>query len=441
MLRILIILTFVLSLFTFVSANAETELWGDFSGKTIRVKLIGGGQYENLYNEIIPWWESKTGAKVEILAQKNHFDLDKDFKKDIASGNIDYCVASNHTSFASQYGNIHADLNDLLPQSVLADYTPLILEHSTVSGRLVQLPRHSDVSNMYYIKSLYENDENKSKFKAEYGYDLNPPDTWDQVTDQAIFFSNPPDFYGTQYVGKEEAIAGRFYELVIANGGQLFDDDYRPIFNDASGIESLEWFITLYNAKAVPEGVLNYLWDSTGLGFASGTIALNLDWAGWAGFFNDPANSKVAGDIGVVRAPMGSGGKRTGWSGSHSFSVTEACPDKEMAASFVWALTSEKAQMIEARGGLSPTRPAVWDMIIEEKKSEGDDFMLMIFSTFKTSLAEDAFTPPLIPEWIEFTNVLYPELQAAILGDKTPQQALDDAAAKASEIMQDAGYH
>ena len=187
--------------------------------------------------------------------------------------------------------------------------------------------------------------------------------------------------------------------------------------------------------------MLNYLWDSTGLGFASGTIALNLDWAGWAGFFNDPANSKIAGDVGVVRAPLGSGGKRTGWSGSHSFSVTETCPDKEMAASFVWALTSEKAQMIEARGGLSPTRPAVWDMIIEEKKAEGDDFMLMIFSTFKTSLAEDAFTPPLIPEWIEFTNVLYPELQAAILGDKTPQKALDDAAAKADEIMQDAGYH
>ena len=52
----------------------------------------------------------------------------------------------------------------------------------------------------------------------------------------------------------------------------------------------------------------------------------------------------------------------------------------------------------------------------------------------------DAFTPPLIPEWIEFTNVLYPELQAAILGDKTPAQALETASKKATEIMEDAGY-
>ena len=100
---------------------------------------------------------------------------------------------------------------------------------------------------------MYEDADNKANFKAKYGYDLTPPDTWDKVKDQSIFFSNPPDFYGTQYVGKEEAIAGRFYELVVANGGALFDEDYRPIFNSDAGVESLEWFIDLYNAKAVPE--------------------------------------------------------------------------------------------------------------------------------------------------------------------------------------------
>ena len=440
MLRLFLSLILAVSFFGSFSAKAETELWGDFSGVTLRVKLIGGGQYEGLYNEVIPWWEENTGGKIEIVTQKNHFELDKEIKKDIASGNLDFCVASNHTSFASQYGNIYTDLNSIMPASVLADYTPLILEHSTVDGRLVQMPRHSDVSNLYYQKSLYEDADNKANFKAKYGYDLTPPETWDQVKDQAIFFSNPPDFYGTQYVGKEEAIAGRFYELVIANGGALFDEDYRPIFNSPAGVEALQWFIDLYNAKAVPDGVLNYLWDDTGLGFASGTIAMNLDWAGWAGFFNDPENSKVAGDIGLVRAPMGSGGLRTGWSGSHSFSMTESCPDKEAAASFLWALTSNKAQMIEARGGLSPTRPAIWDAIIAEKKAEGDEFMLMVFETFKMSLAEDAFTPPLIPEWIEFTNALYPELQAAILGDKSPEDALATASKKATEIMEDAGY-
>jgi multiple sugar transport system substrate-binding protein len=67
--------------------------------------------------------------------------------------------------------------------------------------------------------------------------------------------------------------------------------------------------------------------------------------------------------------------------------------------------------------------------------------MVEVFSTFRTSMAEDAFTPPLVPEWIEVSNVLWPELQAAIVGDKTPQEALDAAAAEADEIMMDAGYY
>jgi multiple sugar transport system substrate-binding protein len=55
-------------------------------------------------------------------------------------------------------------------------------------------------------------------------------------------------------------------------------------------------------------------------------------------------------------------------------------------------------------------------------------------------MAEDAFTPPLITPWIEVSNEIWPELQAAILGEKTPQEALDDAADAARLIMEDAGY-
>jgi multiple sugar transport system substrate-binding protein len=413
--------------------------YGNFEGYTLRVKLIGGAQYEPLYATIADW-EAATGAKVEILSRKNHFELDREIKQDIAAGTLDWCVGSNHTSFAPQYGTIYADLNELIDAETLAGFVPLVLEHSTVDGRLVQLPRHSDVSNLYYIKSLYENAENQANFKAEYGYDLAPPETWAQVADQAKFFANPPDFYGTQYVGKDEAITGRFYEMLVAEGGQLFTEDWEPAFNSEAGVRALNWFVDLYNANAVPKGVPNYLWDDTGLGFASGTVALNLDWAGWSAFFNDPANSKIAGDVGLVRAPMGSAGKRTGWSGSHSFSITETCDNKEAAASFVTFLTDHDRQMIEARMGLLPTRTQVWEDAKGEFQANGNEFLVTVFDTYAASMSEDAFTPPLIPEWIEVSNVLWPRLQAAIVGDMTAQEALDEAAAEALIIMEDAGY-
>ena len=186
----------------------------------------------------------------------------------------------------------------------------------------------------------------------------------------------------------------------------------------------------------VPAGTTNYLWDDLGAGFASGTVALDLDWPGWATYFNDPKSSKVAGNVGVVVQPVGSSGKHTGWSGHHGFSVTEACKNKDAAASLVWFLTNDDSQKLEAANGTLPTRKAVWEWDIQQAAS--DPYKKEVLSTFQESM-KYAFPVPRTPQWIEISNVVYPELQAAILGDKTSKEALDTAAQKATDVLKDAG--
>ena len=417
-------------------AASAAGLPGSFPGVTIDAKLIGGQEYEPLYARIAEW-EKLTGAKVNILSKKNHFELDKEFKSDIAAGSIKWCVGSNHTSFAPQYPNLYTDLSKLIPKDEIDKFVPSNIKASTVNGKLVMLPRAKfDVSALYYLKSNYTDDAKKTAFKAKYGYDLAPPTTWKQVTDQAIFFSNPPNFYGTEYAGKEEAINGRFYEMVIAEGGEYIDAKGKPAFNSEAGVRALQWFVDLYKAKAVPPGTTNYLWDDLGAGFASGTVALDLDWPGWATYFNDPKSSKAAGNVGIIVQPAGSSGKHTGWSGSHGISVTEACDHKDAAASLAWWLTNEDSQKIEAAAGSLPTRTAVWDWDIAQAAS--DPYKKQVLATFQES-AKYAFPVPPLAEWIEISNVVYPELQAAILGDKTAKAALDTAADKATKILQDAG--
>ncbi|QEW21906.1 putative ABC transporter-binding protein precursor [Marinibacterium anthonyi] len=418
------------------TAASAQDLPGHFEGVTIDAKLIGGQQYEALYNRIADW-ETATGAKVNVISKKNHFELDREIKSDIATGQLSWCVGSNHSSFAPQYPGIYADLATLLPAEALDDFVDANMAAATLDGKLVMLPRAQfDVSALYYKKDLYEDDDKKAAFEAEYGYPLAVPETWDQVSDQAKFFADAPNFYGTQYAGKEEAIAGRFYEMLVADGGEFLNADGEPAFNSDAGVEALNWFVDLYNAKAVPVGVPNYLWDDLGQGFASGTVALNLDWPGWASFFNDPDASRVAGDVGVAPPPMGSGGKRTGWSGFHGFSVTNDCENPEAAASLVWFLTNADSQKLESAAGPLPTRDSVWEYVIEQAKD--DPYRTQVLQAFQTAAAT-AFPVPQTPSWIEITNVLYPELQAAILGDKTPQDALNDAAKEATYILEDAG--
>jgi multiple sugar transport system substrate-binding protein len=417
-----------------------TSEWGDYSGITLQCKFIGGQMYEYLY-ERIPIWEQKTGAKVVILSKKNHFDIDREMKQDIAAGTVSWDVGTNHSSFAPSYGDTFIDLYEYVPRDYFSVFAPRSIENCTVNGKLVEVPRHGDVSNLYYIKSVFADPENKRKFKAKYGYELKPPETYDQFKDMAIFLSKPPDFYGTQYVGKDEPIVGRFYEMLVANGGRLFDEKWHPAFNSKEGLKTLQWFIDLYNAKAVPPGVLNYLWGDTGMGFASGTVALNMDWGGWAAFFNDPENSKIAGDVGFVRAPKGDAGIRSGWSGWHSFSVTKNSKNKAAAIAFILFLTNYDSQMVEGQVSHLPSRTKVVQDLIAQFKAQGNQYLADMYKVWGAALAEDAFTPPLIPEWPEFANILYPELQAAILGDKTPQQALADATKTTDQLMRDAGYY
>ena len=142
-----------------------------------------------------------------------------------------------------------------MPPEELAKYVPGVIKAATIGGKLEMLPRAQfDVSALYYLKSNYTDDAKKKAFKDKYGYDLAPPTTWKQVSDQAIFFASPPNFYGTEFAGKEEAINGRFYEMVVAEGGSYLDAAGKPAFNSDAGVRALDWFVNLYKAKAVPAG-------------------------------------------------------------------------------------------------------------------------------------------------------------------------------------------
>lgn len=116
--------------------------------------------------------------------------------------------------------------------------------------------------------------------------------------------------------------------------------------------------------------------------------------------------------------------------------MTEACKNKDAAASLISWLTNDDSQKIEAGHGALPTRPAVWKWDIAQVAN--DPCKKQVLAAFQEA-SKHAFAVSPIAEWIEISNPACPELQAAILGDKTSKAALDAAAAKATKILQDAG--
>jgi multiple sugar transport system substrate-binding protein len=399
-----------------------------FKGVTVRMHAISGANYDELY-KLIPEWEEETGAKVEFAFRGNGFETDKRLVQDFAAGTVDYDVCWNHSSFFSQY--VKADglepLDKYFSREELSDFIPRILDAGRKDGQLWVMPRHYDISCIHYLTDLVDT----------------PPTTWDEFKRMAIDITDPSKgLYGTQFAGKEEALTGRFYEVLIAEGGSLFNDKWEPTFNSAAGVKAATMFAELYEAGAMPPGMTNFLWEDVAKNWANGIIGMYTEWYGWYGFFQDAQNSKVAGKFNLARQPKGDGGIHSGWAGHHGFSITKAAKNKEAAASLIKHLTSVKANELEASLGFTVVRQSVWDnYMIPKAAASGNPLDKKRLELALLQAQEDYRTPPLIAEWIPMSNIMYPILQQIILGDLDPQKGLDTAAEQVRRLMARAGYY
>jgi multiple sugar transport system substrate-binding protein len=348
--------------------------------------------------------------------------------QDFAANTVDYDVCWDHTSFFSQYVKVGGlePLDAYFTKDDLADFIPRLVDAARKDGKLWLIPRHYDISLMQYNTDLVK--------KA--------PETWDEFKQIALAATDASKgIYGTQFAGKEEALSGRFYEVLTAEGGQLFDEKWEPIFNSPAGVKSATMFTDLYKAKAMPPDMTNYVWDDVAKNFANGTIALYTEWPGWYSFFQDPKSSKVAGKFDYARQPMGDGKIHGGWAGAHGFSITMASKNKEAAASLIKHLVSVEGLRVEAKTGLLVARQSVFNEVVAEAAKSPVALDKKRLDLVLLAAQEDLKTPPLIAEWLPMSNVLYPILQKIILGDVAPQKGLDDAVVAVKKLMTDAGYY
>jgi multiple sugar transport system substrate-binding protein len=442
---LLLVLVLALSLTAgVITTNAQDEaqyagLDMDLSGVTLRMATIGGQPYEAMY-ESLEVFEAETGANVEIVFLGDGFEIDRYLKTNYAAGTVDFDVAWNHTSFMTQYVNFVEPLNAYFSEEELAPFSAAIISSATIDGNLQLLPRHADISAMHYRTDLFGDAALQEAFEAEYGYPLAPPATIEQMYDMAEFFVGQGVIkFGTQFAGKEEALAGRFYELLVVNGGNYFSDDLsEAIFDSEAGIATAQWMADLYANGLIPQDTPNLLWPEVAQNFCNGDVAFYLEWYGWYSYFQDPASCKVAGKFDLARGPVGMAGDiHTGWAGAHAFSVTRASKNKEAAAQLVKFLTSERVLYEEAKLGLLPVRDDVWARVIADASASDVALDTTRLELAQLQISEDFFTPPLFAGWIEFTNAWFPILQSIMLGDVSVEDGIAAGVEEANLILED----
>jgi len=453
MTRKVLFLTAILSLFLAVglvtAQDDEPQYAGldmDLSGVTIRMATIGGGQYEAMYDSISVF-EEATGATVEIVALLDGFAIDQKLKVDFATGAADYDVAWDHTSFVAQYTDFLLPLQDFFSEEELSQFSPAILDAATIDGNLYLIPRHADISPIHYRTDLYEDADIAAAYLEATGEELTVPTTLNQIDMQARFFvENGHSTYGYTIAGKEEALTGRFYEMLFASGGALFDENFEPTFNNETGVAVAELLTGWYNDGIIPSDTTSLLWDGVAQNFCNNDVAIKLEWYGWYSYFQDAESCAVSGNFGLARGFTGlsMGGddvRPSGWAGAHAFSIPATAPNPEAGAALIKFLTSERVAYEEAQLGFLPVRDDVWDRIIADASDSEVALDIARLELARVQVSEDFKTPPLIAEWIPFSNIFYPQLQAIILGDVSAQDGLNAAAEETRQLMADAGYY
>jgi multiple sugar transport system substrate-binding protein len=321
-------------------------------------------------------------------------------------------------------------------------------------GKLYTLPYDGDVLSLYYRKDLFNNPEEKAKFKALYKRELRPPVTWDELIDVAKFFTRKKgeklagkvlteDFYGYAFIAQRGSFAYAWWLAEFASrGGRYFDENMKPMINSPAGVTALQRIVDVM--PYCPPDVLSYGYEELKDALILGRIAMCLQWpCNWKKG-NDPAQSKIVGNVGITHVPgIIKDGKlvfRAPMPCGRVLAVSAASRNPEAAYYVAKVLSYDKslADVSTPKTGLDPFRishfnnPKAFAEFAPE--SEAKEYL----SALRKNLTY-GYPDLNLPGSAEYIDVLEIYLGKAYTKEMTPKAALDAAAAEWEKITERLG--
>jgi len=311
------------------------------------------------------------------------------------------------------------------------------------AGKLYTLPYDGDVLSLYFRKDLFNDPTEKSNFKQLYNRELAPPETWDEILDVAKFFTRKSgetlagkkldsDFYGYGFLAQRGGFAFAWWLAEFASrGGAYFDKDMKPMINSEQGIIALQRLVDVL--PYCPPDVLAYGYEELKDALILGRVAMCLQWpCNWKKG-NDPAQSKIVGNVGITHVPgIIKDGKlvyRAPMPCGRVLAVANASKNPE-AAYYVAKLLSDDFSLDDVSSpetGLDPYRkshfndPAAFAEFAPEK--EAKEYLAAIDNNLTYG-----FPDLNLPGSAEYIDILELYLGKAYTKELSPKAALDAVA-------------
>ena len=155
-----------------------------------------------------------------------------------------------------------------------------------------------------------------------------------------------------------------------------------------------------------------------------------FNWEGAVQEANDPATSKVPGQVRVGLIPAQPPVVSSTTLGPEGLAIMSNAPNKEAAVKFIeYMMDPEVQKAIFVNGGFFPVYSDLYD---DPELAELVDDFAIYGEQFSYGHSR-----PKVVQYNEISDILQLELHNALLQRKSPQQALDDAAAKIIALTKD----
>jgi sorbitol/mannitol transport system substrate-binding protein len=333
-------------------------------------------------------------------------------------------------------------LNDLPDEWDADDILPAIRDGLTVDGELYAAPFYGESSMVMYRKDLME----------EAGMEMPEAPTWDDIAAAAEAMTDKDnEIYGICLRGKAGWGENMAFLSAMANsfGARWFDEDWKAQFDSEAWANTLNTYMDLMTNYGPPGASTNGFNENLSL-FQQGKCGMWIDATVAASFVTNPDDSSVADQVGFALAPDNGLGKRGNWLWAWSLGIPAGTDSEDAAKTFVaWATSKEYTQLVAEKEGWANVPPGTRTSLYENEEYQKVPFAEMTLNSIEAADPTNPTVDPVpytgvqfvaIPEFAGIGTQVGQEFSAALAGQQSVEQALENAQAITTDEMEAAGY-
>ncbi|HBZ7262136.1 TPA: extracellular solute-binding protein [Klebsiella variicola] len=273
-------------------------------------------------------------------------------------------------------------------------------------GKTLGMPWILDTKYLYYNKAMLD----KAGIKT-------PPASWQQVMDDAKVLKDQGivKYPLVWSWSQAEALVCDYTTLVSGFGGSFYQNG-KLDFSTPASLKAVTLMKTSLDQGLSNPASREYLEEDVRKAFSNGDAAFALNWTYMYNMANDPKQSKVAGDVGIVPAPGDTPDKPGAVNGSMGLGIAKASQHPEEAWQYIHYLTSQPVQDKYAKLSLPVWKASYQDPAV----AKGQESLIAAADKSLNVM----LSRPETADYSRLSNTLQQQLQSVLQGKATPDVAL-----------------